>query len=68
MSANEQPLHVIVVAHRLSTIRNADRVVVLADGKIVEQGPPAELLQREKGAFRRMYELQMGMGMDEDAA
>jgi subfamily B ATP-binding cassette protein MsbA len=53
---------VIVVAHRLSTIRNADKVVVLKDGRIVEQGPPADLLARDDGVFRRMYELQMGSG------
>jgi len=52
---------VIVVAHRLSTIRSADKVVVMQDGRIVEEGPPAELLRRESGVFRRMYELQMGV-------
>ncbi len=55
---------VIVVAHRLSTIRNADKVVVMSDGRIVEEGPPGELLTRENGHFRRMYELQMGAGAD----
>ena len=33
----------LVIAHRVSTIRSADRVVVLADGRVVEQGSPAEL-------------------------
>jgi ATP-binding cassette subfamily B protein len=33
----------LVIAHRVSTIRNADRVVVLEAGRVVEQGPPAEL-------------------------
>ncbi len=59
---------VIVVAHRLSTIRNADRVVVMADGRVIEQGPPDELLQRDGGHFRRMYELQMGAAGAADAA
>ena len=37
---------IIVVAHRLSSVRNADRVVVIEDGRIVETGTPAELLSR----------------------
>ncbi len=36
-----------VVAHRVSTTRNVDRVIILKDGRIVEQGSPAELLARE---------------------
>ncbi len=58
---------VIVVAHRLSTIRHADRVVVMRDGRVVEQGPPDELLAREGGQFRAMYELQMGRGSAGDS-
>ncbi len=51
---------VIVVAHRLSTIRNADKVVVLEDGRVVEEGPPDELLLKERGRFRAMCDLQRG--------
>jgi ATP-binding cassette, subfamily B, bacterial MsbA len=51
---------VIVVAHRLSTIRNADKVVVVDEGRIVEEGTPDELLARTGGRFRAMYELQTG--------
>ncbi len=47
----------VVIAHRLSTVRNADRVHVIDDGRIVEQGTHAELLQR-KGLYAQLYERQ----------
>ncbi|WP_414144370.1 hypothetical protein [Berryella intestinalis] len=49
----------LVIAHRMRTVENADRVVVLAEGKVVEQGAPADLLARE-GMFARMVKLQKG--------
>jgi ATP-binding cassette subfamily B protein len=49
---------VIAIAHRLSTLNSFDRIVVLDRGKIVEDGPPRELLQR-KGVYSRMYARQM---------
>lgn len=48
---------VIVIAHRMRTIENADKVVVLAEGKVAEQGAPAELLAKN-GMFARMVKLQ----------
>jgi ATP-binding cassette subfamily B protein len=46
-----------IVAHRLSTIRDADKIAVIADGKCVEYGTFDELMQK-KGAFYRMKVLQ----------
>ena len=48
---------VIAVAHRLSTLASFDRVIVLRDGRIVEDGPPA-LLRGRDGPFRRMWQQQ----------
>jgi len=50
---------IFAIAHRLSTLRNADRLVVIEEGRIVEQGAFAELLERE-GAFHRLIQLQYG--------
>jgi subfamily B ATP-binding cassette protein MsbA len=47
----------IVVAHRLSTVRDADLIVVMADGKVIEQGSHADLLEAE-GAFARLVKAQ----------
>ena len=47
----------LIVAHRLSTIRNADNIIVLSHGEIVEQGSHAELLEK-KGRYWRLYMLQ----------
>ena len=49
---------VIAVAHRLSTLDSFDRIIVLEWGRIVEDGPSAELLQRN-GPYSRMYRRQL---------
>lgn len=49
---------VLVIAHRMRTVENADKVVVLSKGRVVEEGFPVELRAREDGMFRRMSELQ----------
>jgi subfamily B ATP-binding cassette protein MsbA len=56
----------LVIAHRLSTVKNADRIVVLADGRIVEEGKHRELL-KANGEYRRLYELQFAQ-FEGDAA
>ena len=49
---------VLVIAHRMRTVEAADKIVVLADGMVAEEGSPAELLAKENGIFRRMTQLQ----------
>jgi ATP-binding cassette, subfamily B, bacterial MsbA len=48
----------VVIAHRLATVKNATRIVVLEHGRIVETGPHAELLAA-KGLYNKLYELQL---------
>jgi ABC-type multidrug transport system fused ATPase/permease subunit len=47
----------IIVAHRLSTIKDVDRIIVLKKGKIVEEGTHAQLL-KEKGEYKKLWEYQ----------
>ena len=56
----------LCIAHRLSTIQHADLIVVLHEGKIIEQGTHTELLARG-GAYRRLYELQFGSDAELDS-
>ena len=50
----------IIIAHRLSTVRSVDRIIVLKNGRIVESGSHEELFQKESGAYKTLYELQFG--------
>lgn len=50
-----------VIAHRLSTVRRADQILVLDGGAIVERGTHEELVSKEDGLYRRLYELQIGL-------
>ena len=50
----------IVVAHRLSTISSLDRIVVLENGKIIEQGPHEELLKNPNGQYKKLWSRQSG--------
>jgi subfamily B ATP-binding cassette protein MsbA len=48
----------IVIAHRLATIKNADKILVMDKGKIVETGTHSELLKKENGYYKNLYEAQ----------
>lgn len=48
----------VVIAHRFSTIRNADKIVVLENGKIIESGNHEELLAIDSGVYRKLQQLQ----------
>ena len=50
-----------IIAHRLSTVRRADIILVLDKGKIVERGKHEELIQITDGVYRKLYELQIGL-------
>ncbi|NMB26123.1 MAG: ABC transporter ATP-binding protein, partial [Firmicutes bacterium] len=52
-----------VIAHRLTTIQQADKIVVIDDGKIVEIGSHEELLARH-GIYRRLYMVQFRTAID----
>ena len=49
---------VLVIAHRMRTIQAADKIVVLSEGRVAEEGSPARLLAKQDGIFRRMTQLQ----------
>ncbi|MFE0474246.1 NHLP bacteriocin export ABC transporter permease/ATPase subunit [Streptomyces sp. NPDC058947] len=49
----------VVIAHRLSTVMDADRVVVMEDGKVIQQGPPAQLLADTNGRLHELVRRQM---------
>ena len=53
-----------VIAHRLSTVRNADQILVMDSGRIVERGTHTELLSRD-GPYRKLYEQQFELELDQ---
>ena len=65
--AIQEALHILIqgrtsimVAHRLSTIQDADRILVFDKGRIIEEGSHAELVQKANGAYAGFFRLQSG--------
>ena len=49
---------VLVIAHRMRTIENVDKIVVINEGRVAEQGSPKELYAKENSIYRHMHDLQ----------
>lgn len=49
---------VVIISHRFSTVRNANRIIVLEKGKIVEEGTHKELVKKKNGVYSKAYKLQ----------
>lgn len=57
----------IVIAHRLSTLKNVDRILVLKDGEIIEQGKHNSLIRKKGGQYAKMWQLQSDGFLPEDS-
>jgi len=62
MAAISQGRTVIVIAHRLSSVRHADRIIVLDHGRLVEEGTHDTLLLRTGGLYAHLWSMQAGHG------
>ena len=54
-----------IIAHRLATVREADQIVVIRDGSVVESGTHADLLANKDGLYRRLSEFQFDLDKTE---
>lgn len=57
----------LVIAHRLSTVQNADEILVLTDDGIVERGKHEELINKEGGVYRKLYQTQFDPASEENS-
>jgi subfamily B ATP-binding cassette protein HlyB/CyaB len=57
---------VLIIAHRLSAVRNAHRIIVMEKGNIVEMGPHEALIQKPKGLYAHLWAMQDGVKIDSE--
>jgi subfamily B ATP-binding cassette protein HlyB/CyaB len=57
---------VLIIAHRLSAVRNSHRIIVMDKGQIVEEGPHEELLEKPQGLYARLWRMQDGQERKEE--
>lgn len=50
---------VLLIAHRLSTVENADKIVVIAGGKVVQEGTHKDLINQDGGLYKKLVKRQM---------
>lgn len=62
----DRPRTSIIIAHRLSTVMRCDRIIVLDNGAIAEEGTHRELLKKPQGIYKKLWELQENGFLDED--
>jgi len=48
----------LVIAHRMRTVENVDKIVVISDGRVAEQGKPKELYEKQDSIYRHIHDLQ----------
>jgi ABC-type multidrug transport system fused ATPase/permease subunit len=58
---------ILAIAHRLSTVVDADRIVVLEKGAMVEEGSPTDLLRNKNGRFSELYRLQSAAPLEDSS-
>ena len=58
---------VILISHRVTTLMEADQIMVMDKGRVTQLGTHEELMKQEGGMYRRIYDLQMSLKEEEDA-
>ena len=57
---------VIIIAHRLSAVRSADRIIAMENGQVIEDGSHEELMNNSQGRYRRLVKMQQMVSGDSE--